>query len=142
MEIAENRQGDFPFFAVRKICFALEINYCLRGGESLSLRWQLIVYAEMRVCLRGDRSFCHWRKGKINGWYGCFSRGVVSLAECELCLTQRAQDAQRHASFLLRVATGGGLFFLTTDYTDYTDFSFAVPSQVQRAAISFICAIC
>ena len=30
----------------------------------------------------------------------------ASLAECEFCLTQRTQNAQRHASFLLRVAFG------------------------------------
>ena len=53
------------------------------------------------------------------------SRGVaLSHAECEFCLTQRTQNAQRHASFLLRVASGV-LVFLTTDCTDYTDASLA-----------------
>ena len=64
----------------------------------------------------------------------------ASLAECEFCLTQRTQNAQKHASFLLRVASGV-LVFLTTDYTDYTDSSLTVPSRVQRATICFICAI-
>ena len=57
---------------------------------------------------------------------------MVSLAGCEFCFTQRAQNAQRHASILLRVASGVLDFcprmarmvtnLLSTDDTDDTVF--------------------
>lgn len=125
----------------------------------MSPRWQIVVSAVATNCLRGEedlptrrQEFLSLAKGEnqrmkrmLLSWSG-FSRGMLVFLTTDFTdytdssLTERACAWPPGCLFLAHeLHEWSQIFFLSTDDTV---FCFAVPSQVQRAAISFICAIC